>query len=345
MNISQIYKSSTVKLISASPSPELDARILIDFVVGKESLLLSHPKMPLTNAQYSRIRRLITRRKKGEPIAYITGHKEFYGLDFFVNKNVLIPRPESEELVSLALQRIKNNELRIKHDKNKTIIHNSKFNILDLGTGSGCMIISLVSRLRQTFHPLPSTFYFFASDISQAALRVARKNAKKLLFDSPSGVENHAQFSTSSNSIKFVRSDLFQNRLLHRKFDLIITNLPYVPLSDCHLEPFDCAQGRQGVERSHEISPTSLKARGRNDNSVSFEPKNAIFANDNGASIIKRFLEEARNRLTPDGAILLELDPRNAKQIKSFAKKLYPTAKIELKKDLAGLERYLKIRL
>jgi release factor glutamine methyltransferase len=105
MTIIQMFKKAARELSqSGSSSPELDTRILMEYVLKNDNtFILRHPQMPLTNYLYSRIRSFIRRRKNGEPVAYILGHKEFYGHDFIVNKNALIPRPESEWLVKEAV--------------------------------------------------------------------------------------------------------------------------------------------------------------------------------------------------------------------------------------------------
>jgi release factor glutamine methyltransferase len=141
---------------------------------------------------------------------------------------------------------------------------------------------------------------FIASDISKKAMAVAKKNSKINKVD---------------KYVKFYHSNLFFNRFLNKKLDLIIANLPYVPY-------------QQKIGKSEGIN---------------FEPKNAIFANDNGMEIIKRLIEQAKGHIAPNGLILLETDCRNAKDIKQFAKTHYPDAKIELEKDLAELDRYISI--
>lgn len=184
------------------PTSDLDTRVLLLNAIDQdEKYLILNPLSPFTNAQYSKFRRYICRRKKGEPVAYITGHKEFYGLDFEVNKNVLIPRPETELLVEQALQ-----YLRTKGLKNSMTI-----NLIDIGTGSGCIIVSVAKELQATSYKLKVNL--FASDISEKALRIAKKNAKE------HGV---------ANEIKFYHSDLLSNNRLPKKFDLIIANLPYL---------------------------------------------------------------------------------------------------------------------
>jgi release factor glutamine methyltransferase len=311
MNISQFYKKNVLELKSSgSPTPELDANILIENVLGKDrTFLFSHPLEPLTNAQYSKLKRLINRRKKGEPIAYITGHKEFYGLDFVVNKNVLIPRPETENLIEEAL---KITEYRLLNMGKKQLPNNqySRFDILDVGTGSGCLIVLLFLELKKRYKDTAmQRFSFYASDISKSALRVAKLNAKRLLNDNPT--------IQQSNNPRFIHSDLFSNRLLHKKFDLIVANLPYVPYS-------------------RKLDPEST---------IKFEPKIAIFAGDNGSEVIKRFILDSKDRLKPGGSILLELDPRNTDDIAVFAKSVFPSANISAWKDLAKWERYLKVTI
>jgi len=291
MKIADFYRSSVAKLKQSNiKTAELDVKILLKFVLeNDEAFLLLHPQMPLTNYQFTKLKKLLKRRQNGEPIAYLTGHKEFFGHDFLVNRNVLIPRPESEFLVETALDFFK---LKAKSKRLKA---------LDMGTGSGCIIISIAKELL-TFNFQLST-KLFASDISLKALNVARKNADK-----------HG----ARKEIRFFHSDLFGNRLLHKKYHLIIANLPYVP-----------------------IKSSNSKLRTPNSDGITFEPASAIFADDNGTAIIKKFLTEAKKYLNKNGQILIELDPRNALEIHKKAQKLYPDAKIELRKDLSGRDRYI----
>ena len=168
--------------------------MLVSHVLGKpKEYLYINGKKSLSSHQAKSLSSLVARRKKGEPIAYILGYKDFCGLRFKVNKNVLIPRPESEELVHKVYQVCKVYKV------------SRPLKILDLGTGSGCIAISLSKKLRS------ATFNLTASDISSTALLIAKQNAKK----------HHAK-------IKFIKSDLFKN--IKGKFDVIVANLPYVPI-------------------------------------------------------------------------------------------------------------------
>lgn len=286
MLLKNLINKSALELKKAGiKTYNLDVQILLEEIIAKDrAFTYSHPDFLITNAEYARFRRYIRRRKTGEPIAYILGHKEFYGLDFFVNKNVLVPRPETEQLVEWGIDFIKNYGLPTTDYRLK---------VLDMGTGSGCIVIAL-----SVICNLLSVSYY-ASDISARALAVAKKNAKKL----------------NAQNITFLKSNLFSSpRLKSKVFDLIVANLPYVP-------------------RSFKI-----------DKSVSLEPSDAIFANNNGTSIIKKFLDQVKDHFTTNGLILLELDPRNARTIKNYARDCFPRTKIELKKDLAGLNRYLLIK-
>jgi len=131
----------------------LDAEVLLSHTLNKpKSFLYTYPEKKLTQAQVRKYKSLISRRAKHEPVAYITGHKEFYGLDFYVNQHTLIPRPETEALVEKII-------------KNKDI-----HSIADIGTGSGCIAIALAKNNPK--------LNIYAIDISSKALTVARKNAK-----------------------------------------------------------------------------------------------------------------------------------------------------------------------
>lgn len=177
----------------------------------KEFLYLN-PQVSLTPQQTAQLATLVGRRHKGEPIAYLVGYKYFYGLKFKINKHVLTPRPETEWLVEHALNRIKNKELsRLIGDRPKRLgIKNKKphLAVLDVGTGSGCIAISLAHSLVTCHLSLVTTIT--ASDVSTTALKVAEQNAK-----------------THKANVQFIKSDLFKN--IRGKFDIITANLPYVP--------------------------------------------------------------------------------------------------------------------
>lgn len=164
--------------------------------------VIAHPETILSQKIFSEILSLITKRKTGIPLAYLLGKKEFFGRDFLVNKNTLIPRPETEMLVEEAL--------RIIHKKNVNDIV-----LVDVGTGTGSLPLSVLSSLPSSLRPKT-----FACDISKRALSVAQKNAENLSL---------------SEAIIFFHSDLLKNffpkfiSLKNNSLLIITANLPYVP--------------------------------------------------------------------------------------------------------------------
>lgn len=173
---------------SISTSPSLDSEVLLCSVLKwSKADLISNRKEQIDPIKLEKYMDLIKERAKGIPVAYLTGFKEFYGLKFKVNKHVLIPRPETETLIERITFELKNrNSLRI----------------LDIGTGSGCIIVTLAKKLSNTNH-------YFGSDASQRALGVAEENA-----------------ALHNVKVKFIRSDL--TRTTGTDYDLIIANLPYL---------------------------------------------------------------------------------------------------------------------
>jgi release factor glutamine methyltransferase len=162
-----------------------ETELLLAHVLKKpKEFLYLNPQYKLSRYQVNKLTKLVKRRQEGEPIAYLLGHKEFFGLDFKVSKDTLVPRPETECLVEHVINTA---------GKNKTL----KF--LDVGTGSGCVIISLAKHLQGSF---------YGSDISKKALFMAKSNAKK-----------------HRAKIKFFHSDLLKN--IHFVPDIVVANLPY----------------------------------------------------------------------------------------------------------------------
>lgn len=191
MTIQQALNRAIVSLRKhESVSAVLDAEVLLAHVLktGREHLL-ANPTRRITPAQYFAFAQRIKKCSRGWPVAYLTGHKEFYGLDFAVTPDVLIPRPETELLVDEVLQ-------AVKRTGNETI--------LDMGTGSGCIAITLAKYLPQAS--------ITAVDVSLKALLVAKKNARRHKL---------------SRKITFIWSDIFL-KLEDKQFDIIVANLPYL---------------------------------------------------------------------------------------------------------------------
>jgi len=183
-----------------SDSPRLDAEVLLAHVLGKpRSHLLAWPDNIPDTAQQARYRELVGRRADGEPVAYLTGAREFWSLPVTVTPDTLIPRPETETLVALALEKL------------PAGVH---ARVADLGTGSGAMALAIAFE-RPDCHIL-------ACDRSSAALAVAAQNARQLQLD----------------NIDFVSGDWCE-ALAGDCFDLIVSNPPYIAVADEHLASGD----------------------------------------------------------------------------------------------------------
>lgn len=169
-----------------------------------------YPNHILSNAQTITLNKYVARRGKGEPIAYIIGYKYFYGLKFKVNKSVLIPRPETEWIIDRVMAKVKSRKYAVKRKTEASAHSRSRrtIQILDVGTGSGCIPICIAHELKQD-QGTPD-ISIFATDISPTALVVAKNNAK-----------------THKTKVTFAQSDLFKNS--KGWFDIITANLPYVP--------------------------------------------------------------------------------------------------------------------
>jgi len=206
-------------------SPVLDANILLcHFLNLSKTALICNDSRILKEAELDTIQQGIEKRLSGLPVAYITNHKEFFGYDFYVDQNVLIPKPDTELLVEKALLAV---------DKALSTAPEKKadYKIADICTGSGCIAISVLKTLFQKYR---ASIKVAASDISKAALVVAEKNADTLLSQE------------ERQNISFYQGDLFQafSSSENQKFDMILSNPPYVPtnlteelLSDGRSEP------------------------------------------------------------------------------------------------------------
>ena len=188
-NAESILKKSQI------PSWRLDAEILLAKVLCKDrSELIIRNNIKISNKKAFTFNRYIDRRKKFEPVAYILNNKEFFSLDFFVNKNSLIPRPETELMVEKAIE----------------IYKKKAPNILDIGTGSGCIIISVLRHLPKSRG--------IGLDISKNAIKVAKFNSEKLL-------------KVYNKRLKFMNVSI-EKLSNNRIFDLILANPPYINSKD-----------------------------------------------------------------------------------------------------------------
>lgn len=198
MKIYLLLRDAAAQFATVSPTPRLDAELLLSYVLGKDRLyLFSHPEVVLTKIEYQQWQIFIEKRQKKIPIAYLLGQKEFWNLRLEVNEHTLIPRPETEMLVELVLKYCEGG-----HEK-------LPLQCLDLGTGSGAIALALAKE--------KSNWKITATDISQEALNVAKRNAHNNNID----------------NVCFIQSDWFSS--IENKFDIIVSNPPYLTEDDVHL--------------------------------------------------------------------------------------------------------------
>lgn len=255
------------------PSARLDAELILADILGLERIkLYSKFDMPLSPAEQDIYRKKIIERSNFKPVAYITGKKYFYHDEFIVNESVLIPRPETEELIEWVL-----NENQGSHS------------VLDLCTGSGCIGITLKKERPE--------WQVTLSDISSAALSTAKLNQESILLNL---------------DLSILESNLFKSFPADNKFDIIISNPPYIPL---------------------EKKNTIMK-------DVLFEPELALFV-ENEDSFFEELISGAKQRLKEDGKLYIEIRQEAASKLIELGKK-NGFNQIVVKKDLSGKDRMMK---
>jgi len=214
-------------LLRASPLPALEARVLLMHVLGwRRTELITRGDEPIDAARVDAYRTLEARRAQGEPIAQLVGAREFYGLDFDVTPNVLIPRPETELLVETALAALEGI---------------AQPRVLDLGTGSGAIAVALASARPDA--------RVWAVDRSSAALEVAARNAAKLLDARRPG-----------GALTFVAGSWYDTLDPALRFEAIVSNPPYIASGDPHLEQGDLRFEPRGALTDGADGLTALRA-------------------------------------------------------------------------------------
>jgi len=273
------------------PSAALAAELLLMHALGRDrAWIYAHPEHELNPATREQYFFLIARRASGVPTQHLTGHQEFWGLDFEVTPDVLIPRPETEHVIEVALERLGAGSDAGSPRRKK------EFRMADVGTGSGCIAIALA-------HELPSA-HIVATDISPAALEVARRNA--------------ARHNVASR-IDFVECHLADS-LLHasrstghesRSFDLLASNPPYI--------------GR------HEAASLPREVR-------EHEPETALYGGETGTEIYAPLIAQAAALLKPGGVLVLELGHNSAEHVLHLLEAPGWTS-VAISNDLAGIPR------
>ena len=262
------------------PNARFDAETLIAYALGLDRLkVYLQFDRPLDPEELSKIRELMKRRARHEPIQYIIGKKEFFGLPIKVSPSVLIPRPETELLVEKALE-----YLKMVPEKDRLV--------LDLGTGSGCIGLSIVKSL---------DCRVWAVDISEKALEMARENALSL------GVEDRVEWRKGDWFSALLPTDPSQ-------FCLVVSNPPYIA-------------NEEEAELAKEIRD--------------FEPREALFAGNNGLSAYQSIAEHLLNSLKPGGKGLLEIHSGRLQPISDLFHR--GNKDKTFYRDLQGLPRVLEI--
>ncbi|HLE94695.1 MAG TPA: peptide chain release factor N(5)-glutamine methyltransferase [Sulfuricaulis sp.] len=276
VSIGATLANMTRALQSESRTPRLDAEALVMHVTGRgRNDFIARPHISLTADERHGLENLLARRQRGEPVAYLTGVREFWSLNLNVSPATLIPRPETELLVEQALRRIP---------------LDAEWNIADLGTGCGAIALALSKerpRCRLT-----------ASDLSRPALDVARSNARKF----------------GMSRIEFLEGDWFAP-LARRKFDLIVSNPPYVAAGDPHLSQGD----------------------------LRFEPAPALVGGPDGLTAIRHIAERASSHLNAGGWLIVEHGWDQAKAVNGILTG-HGYYNIACRHDLSGIDRITECR-
>lgn len=303
MNIQQTLKDSADKLKSRNiPSAHLDAEVLLLEALRKcgknieKSWLYINNDYALNKIEEKQFNGFLNQRIKQKPIAYIIGYKEFYGYNFFVNKNVLIPCPETELIVEEILKIIYENRNA-----------KDRFNLIDVGTGSGCIIISILNELNKN-KKNNIIGYALANDISKKAIKIAKTNALKYKLD---------------RKINFIAGDL-KNVINQKTFSpskktIIAANLPYIKNSD------------------YKTLPKNVR---------NYEPKIALLGGIDGLDRIRRLIYKISqiNKQKTAIFLIIEADPRQINKIKKILESELQNANIKMARDLNQKKRIILAR-
>ena len=282
MNINQALNYYSKKLIEITKDYKvayIETQILIAHYLNlSKTKLISKSLRELNENEINNIEKLINRRLKHEPIAYIINKKEFYGIDFYVDNSVLIPRAETEELIDLVRDYIN----KKKYEKN--------ISIYDIGAGSGNISITL-KKLFEDFENIDIT----AIEISDKAVEVIKKNEANILKE----------------KINIINADALTFEP-QKKFDIIVSNPPYVALKD-----------KDNLQKD-----------------LDFEPETALYSGYDGLDFYRNFFAVMDKYLKLGGAFFFEIGFNQGKELLNICKS-FNIKNAEIKKDLSGKDRFL----
>jgi release factor glutamine methyltransferase len=307
-NIRAALKEGMAQLRAGQiPSHTLVTELLLMHVLGRDrAWIYSHPEEALDPPRAEKFLELLARRSAGEPVQYLTGKQEFWGLEFEVTPDVLIPRPETEHVMEVALARLGERGLKIHMD---TGAPREKLRVADVGTGSGCLAVALAWELPHA--------EVFATDISAPALEIARRNAAR------HNVADRIHFLQSDLLAGLAQTDPSGVVARHAvpaqtqkapQFDLIVSNPPYIARNEAaHLQ--------------HEVRD--------------HEPHAALFGGPTGVEMYQRLIDQARDLLRDRGILVLELGHDSAEHVRKIFDAQPEWTKVAITMDLAGIPRVL----
>lgn len=282
MNISQAiinYAKQLEKINDDYKVSYIEAQTIIMHALCISKIkLISEGLKELTDSDINKIDSFINRRLNYEPLSYIINKKEFYGFDFYVDGNVLIPRPETEELIDLVLDYAKDKD---------------NISICDIGSGSGNIPVTL----KKLFLEKNKNIDITAIEISEGAFQVINKNALNILGN--------------EKIINIINADAL-SFIPENKFDIIVSNAPYVPLRD-----------KDSLQKDLE-----------------FEPQNALYSGYDGLDFYKSFLSIIEKYLKDNGAFFFEIGYDQGEALINICNSL-DIKNVSVKKDLSGKDRFL----
>jgi release factor glutamine methyltransferase len=301
------------------PSYTLAAELLLMYALGRDrTWLYAHPEEVVPGLEAHRFLSLILRRTEGEPTQYITGKQEFWGLEFEVTPDVLIPRPETEHVIEVALDRLALREIRAGR---KQTLNGEGLHIIDVGTGSGCIAIALAK-------DLPGA-RIVATDISKAALSVARRNAA-----------HNAAHNAFVDRIRFVECNLLSDPTISNAATSVVGAQHAAPLQDkvssagaVDSSPFDLIVSNPPYVGRKEKDSLMREVRDH-------EPEVALYGGEEGYELYADLIAQAEQHLKPGGILVLELGHNSLPAVKPLLDLPHWT-NVAVTRDLAGIDRVI----